>query len=154
MTDQPETYVARDDIVFKFFTGSGAQGFFLRVASRHGHESAQTLAEGLRPYLREGVTLAVEIETPSRFYVPPPASAASTGDPKDGGGLQDADVDPRIDAVALAKLKADMNGHVTIENYRERYGDAEADALLGNYRAEARQFLAMLDAAMAGWGAK
>lgn len=59
--------VAKDDIVFRFTTGNGASGFFLRVASRHGHQSAPALAEGLKPYLGDGVTLTVEVETPSRF---------------------------------------------------------------------------------------
>lgn len=59
--------VAKDDIVLRFTIGSGAEGFFLRVASRHGHESAKALADGLLPYLRDDVTLSAEVETPSRF---------------------------------------------------------------------------------------
>ena len=55
--------------------------------------------------------------------------------------------DRRTDAVAAALLREKFDGHVTLEKIRERYGDEEFKTAQTQYRQQAREFLAMLDAA-------
>lgn len=53
----------------------------------------------------------------------------------------------RVDAVALAYIAAESGGYVTVENFAQKYGQAEADILMERGRQKAREFLAMYDAA-------
>lgn len=79
-------------------------------------------------------------------------------DPHSPGGRQDTATailhaqrlreERRVDAVALALIAAESNGYVTVESFREKYGDIEAKALMARGRQKAREFIAMLDAAV------
>jgi hypothetical protein len=55
--------------------------------------------------------------------------------------------DSREDRVAHAVLQAEWASGPTVEEYRAKYGDMEADNLIVHYRRKAREFLAMYDAA-------
>lgn len=54
----------------------------------------------------------------------------------------------RIDSVALAFIAAESAGFASIDTIRERYGKREADMLMERARQKAREFLAMVDAAV------
>jgi hypothetical protein len=59
--------IAADDIVLEFSRGNGANGYFIRIASRHGHKTMPNIIASLRPYLAEGWNLVGYVESPSRF---------------------------------------------------------------------------------------
>lgn len=59
--------VAKDDILVNFEVG-GVPVFQLRIASRHGHDTAPNVQRRLQELLKLGTaTCSVEVITPSRF---------------------------------------------------------------------------------------